>query len=224
MYGWIAPGCLALGLVGCEDAVQPGELAITWRTAGMSCDDGTITRVRARLFDFESATPMAEGEAPCSDGTITLLDLAPESYSLVLEGFQGDCLTHGTRREDIDIGAGELVEVQNLPLDRRQRTIEVIWPFRDGGDCASHAVEQLEIIVVVRGTERRRVPSLCRPGRLVIPGIEPGALSLKLVGYDGNGTAVVQGDAAFVESAFDATCGADIAIEVPLQSCDGPSC
>lgn len=217
-------GLLAIAPLGCEDAVEPGDLEITWRTAGMSCADGAITSVRAAIYEFELAAPVAEGTIDCSAGKLTLAELTPGGYSLVLEGYSGTCLTHDARREDVSIESGALVEVRNVPLDRRTRSLEVAWPFADGQTCAEHGIEQVQISVAVRGTERRRVPSLCQPGRILIPDVDPGALNLTLLAYDANGTAVMRGSAAFVESAFDASCEGEVSVEVPLTLCAGPSC
>lgn len=217
-------GLLLLAPLGCEDAVEPGELEITWRTAGQSCADGAITSVRALLYEFELVEPVAEATVDCGAENLVLPDLAPGGYSLVLEGYRDDCLTHGARREDITVEAGAVSSALNVPLDRRMRSVEVNWPFEDGGSCADHGIEQVQIRVAVRGTERRRVPSLCRPGRLLIPDVEPGALNIRLLAYDANGTAVMQGSVAFVEAAFDATCEGEVSVEVPLSLCAGPSC
>lgn len=217
-------GCLVLTLCGCEDAVEPGELEVTWRTAGLSCADGAITSVRAQLYEYERVEPVADETVECGAGALRLTELVPGGYSLVLQGFQGECLTHDARREDIDIHAGEVASVTNLPLDRRTRSLEVAWPFEGGGTCADYGIQQVQISVAVRGTERRRVPSLCQPGRMVIPDVEPGGLNLTLLAYDANGTAVMRGQAAFVESAFDASCGAQVSVDVQLSLCEGPSC
>lgn len=222
----IKTGLLAAGLlvVGCTDEVEPGELKVTWRTAGLSCADGAITEVRARLYSFRSAEPVAEGTVDCDAREMRLDDLQPGGYSLVLQGYQDGCWTHAARREQVTIRADQEAEALDLPLDRRRRTVALSWAFPDEGGCVEHGVDQIEIEVAVRGTVTRVVPSLCRPGELLIPDVAPGALYLTLLAYDINGTPVMRGQKAFAEGAFDSACEEDVQIEVPLSLCTGPTC
>lgn len=210
--------------VGCAEELEPGALTVTWRTAGLSCADGAITEVRAQLYSFNDTEPLAEGTVACDARSLRIEDLIPGGYSLVLQGFQDKCWTHGARREQVTIRAGEESEAFDLPLDRRRRTVALSWAFPGGGGCVEHGVEQVEIEVAVRGTITRVVPSLCRPGTLLIPDVAPGALYLTLLAYDINGTPVMRGEKAFAEGAFDAVCDAEVEVEVPLLLCTGPTC
>lgn len=214
----------ALAIGGCEVDDDPGRLAITWRTAGQSCEDGAITDVRASLFNYDSPVPMAEVTADCDAGRLVVDNLPKGGYSLLLEGLQGECWTHAARREDIYIRTGLESTVENVPLDRRARDIAVHWPFADGGACVDYGIEQVEVSVVVRGSLVRMVPSLCRPGALLVPGVAPGPLSLTVLAYDVNGTPIMEGSVAFAETAFDAQCEEPVEAEVELSLCDGPSC
>ena len=224
--GLIRAGLMSAGLLsmGCADEVEPGSLTVTWRTAGRSCADGAITEVQALLYSFRARAPVAEAMVPCDSGTVRLDDIKPGGYSLALRGFQGDCWTHGARREDVVVRDDEDAEVIDLPLDRRRRTVSLSWGFPDDGGCVEHGVEQIEIEVAVRGTVTRVVPSLCRAGGLLIPDVAPGALYLTLLAYDANGTPVMRGETAFSEGAFDMQCTEVIDIEVPLSLCEGPTC
>lgn len=214
----------ALALTGCDDEISPGSLTVTWRTAGLSCADGAITEVQARLFTYDSSDPVAEGMVDCASGRLTLDDLRPGGYSLMLQGFQDGCWTHGARREDIAIRSGAESTAANLPLDRRPRDLVLRWPFAEGGTCVDQDIEQVEVEVVVRGSVTRVVPTLCQPGELLIPGVAPGPLYLSLLGYDANGTPIMSGEKAFSESAFEGMCEGDVEIEVQLSVCDGPTC
>lgn len=224
--GLILAGLMSAGLLsmGCTDEVEPGSLTVTWRTAGLSCADGAITEVRALLYSFRARDAVAEGVVSCESGTLQLDDLKPGEYSLELRGFQGECWTHGVRREDVVIRADEEAQAVDLPLDRRRRTVSLSWTFPDDEGCVEHGVEQIEIEVAVRGTVTRVVPSLCRAQELLIPDVAPGALYLTLLAYDANGTAVMRGETAFSEGAFDMQCTELVEVEVPLSLCEGPSC
>lgn len=226
-----SPASLKIGLmiaglitVGCAEELEPGALTVTWRTAGLSCADGAITEVRAQLYSFSDTEPVAEGTVACDARSMRIEDLSPGGYSLVLQGFQDECWTHGARREQVTIRADEEAEALDLPLDRRRRTVALSWAFPAEGGCVEHGVEQVEIEVAVRGTITRVVPSLCRPGTLLIPDVAPGALYLTLLAYDINGTPVMRGEKAFAEGAFDAVCEPEIEVEVPLSVCMGPTC
>ena len=219
--GLMLAGFLA---VGCADEVEPGALTVTWRTAGLSCADGAITEVRAQLYSFSGTEPVAEGTVECDANSLRLDDLKPGGYSLVLQGFQDGCWTHGARREQITIRADDETEAIDLPLDRRRRAVKLSWAFPNEGGCAEQGVEQIEVEVAVRGTITRVVPSLCRPGSLMIPDVAPGSLFLTLLAYDVNGTAVMRGQKAFVEGAFDEICEDVVEVEVPLTRCVGPTC
>jgi hypothetical protein len=98
------------------------------------------------------------------------------------------------------------------------------WPFETGGSCVDEGIEQVEVSVVVRGTVTRVVPTLCQPGELLIPSVAPGPLYLSLLAYDANGTAIMSGEKAFAETAFEAMCEGEVDVEVELSLCDGPTC
>ncbi|MCA9526609.1 MAG: hypothetical protein KC549_09980 [Myxococcales bacterium] len=228
MVGWRGPRALELCalslalLAGCEDEQEPGSVAITWRTTSQSCAQAGLAAVEARLYDFTSVEPIVTERGPCAIGELRIPGVAPGAYALVLRGLgAADCWTHQARTDEVTVHGGETTEVRGLLLARRSRVLEISWDFANGAGCGENGVAQVVVDVIVNGVVERSVPSLCHAAPAYAPGVPPGNLHLRVTGYDGTNTAVMQGE---VEVERYDECAPDLPLRVGLELCEDPGC
>lgn len=218
------PAHLALlALLGCEATEDLGSVAVGWRLAGRTCAEAGLEQVEAALFDYSGVAPRFTTTAACSAGVVTVEGVEPGRYALVLTGREADgCATHAARTDTVRVLEGETTEVPVLLLARRPRTLNVAWPFANEASCLENGVAQVTVEVRVSGLVERRVPALCGSGAVHLPDIPPGALDVRVVGYDQAGIAVATGDQITGDPLE--SCADEVAVEVSLDLCLEPGC
>ena len=136
----------ALLLSGCEPGVlQPGSINARWTLAPNTCESLHIKTIVARAVrDGEAVT---ETTVPCVDtGEILLEGLDPATYSIEIEGFNGDARgTHMESQDSISVLEGQTEQTMELRLVEKQARVHVRWKFADGFGCVDNSITSVAV-------------------------------------------------------------------------------
>ena len=142
---------IALGTLlvsACEPGVlAPGSINARWTLAPNSCDSLHIKAIVARAVrDGETVT---ETTIPCQDtGEILLEGLDPATYTVEIEGFNGDNEPRGTHiesQENISVLEGQTEQTMELRLVEKQAQVHVRWKFADGFGCVDNGITSVAV-------------------------------------------------------------------------------
>lgn len=213
-------------LLACSEPESPGEVEVRWRTGAFSCDEAGVGVVRAELFDFGGAQATASASASCEVRELSLEEVDPGEYSLVLKGLDTNgCWTHEARRDDLVVSSGAEVVVEELALKRRTRPVKVRWPFENELDCPGNGVEQVEITVDVEDRFTEVYTFGCSGLHRDIIGIPEGEARFVVVAYDANGDALAEGVITIEADHFRAEpCKELVEVRVGLSLCEEAGC
>ncbi len=218
------PILLAVG--GCTEPSRPGEVEVRWRTGAFSCSEAGVGEVRAELFDFNKTVPSASASTACDHRELSIEDVEPGDYALVLKGLDDDgCWTHEARRDDLVVPSGGEVEVEELALKRRTRPIRVRWPFANEGDCLGNGVEQVRVTIDVEDRFSEVLTFGCPGFERDIADIPEGEARFEVVALDANGDALAEGSISIDADHFRAEpCKELVEVRVPLVLCEEAGC
>ncbi len=210
----------------CDPPEEPGTLEVSWRTGRLSCAEAGVETVRAELFDFGGAAAAFAAEAGCGDGALTVGDISPGAYSLVLKGMDpSGCWTHEARRDEVSVPAGDTVELAELPLLRRERPLRVRWPFANELDCHGNGVEQVQVTIDIDDRTSQRHVFACPGLAREIPGVPAGDARVTVLAFDATLTPLAMGSVTMSGSDFRAEPCADfVEVRVPMELCAEAGC
>jgi hypothetical protein len=224
--GW-AVVAWGLMLPGCTEAESPGEVEVRWRTGALSCGEAGVGEVRAELFDFgDTEFPSASASTVCEHEKLSIEDVDPGEYALVLKGLDADgCWTHEARRDDLVVSSGEDVVVDELALKRRLRPVQVKWPFANLSDCLGNGVEQVKVTIDVEDRFSEVYTFGCPGLERDIVGVPEGEARFTVVALDGNGDALAEGTVDIDAEQFRASpCEDRVVVLVWLSVCEEAGC
>ncbi len=228
LFAWALPWVgAALLAPGCTEAESPGEVEVRWRTGALSCGEAGVGEVRAELFDFDDTDhPSASASTLCEHLQLSILDVDPGEYALVLKGLDADgCWTHEARRDDLVVSSGEAVVVDDLALKRRVRPIRVKWPFENESDCLGNGIEQVKVTVDVEDHFTEVYTFGCPGLERDIVGIPEGDARFSVVAIDGNGDALAEGTVDIDATQFrEQPCKDRVEVRVGLSVCEEAGC
>ncbi len=138
----------ALLISGCEPGIlQPGSINARWTLSPNTCEKLHLKTIVARAVrDGETVT---ETTVPCTDdGEILLEGLDPATYSIEIEGFNGDSTPRGTHMEsqdNISVLEGQTQQTMELRLLEKQARVHLRWKFADGFGCIDNEITTISV-------------------------------------------------------------------------------
>ena len=138
----------SLLMTACEPGVlAPGAINARWTLAPNTCESLHIKAIVARAIrDGETIT---ETTIPCRDsGEILLEGLDPATYSVEIEGFNGESEPRGTHmesQENISVLEGQTLQTMELRLVEKQARVHVRWKFGDGFGCVDNGISSVAV-------------------------------------------------------------------------------
>lgn len=213
-------------LCACRDQAEPGDLRVAWLTNQGSCRADAVARVAAEVFDFDRPKPVAAVEVACDAGEATVGGVRPGEYTLRLRGIDAaGCWTHEARRDDVEIEAGGVTTLGELPLLRRVRPLRVEWAFAGEEGCRANGVHQVEVVVEVEGGFRRSWLFMCDDGRRELSEVPRGDAQVHVVGFDAGGTPIADGRRSLQRAMrAENPCASFVEVPVALSPCREAGC
>ena len=216
---------VSLTAVGCgEDPADlpPGQIAVSWLVGTSGCAASNIDTVAIFLADGSAATTVHTFD--CEDGEVgrgggvTISSVQPGTYDLVLRGRDTNGFDRfGASYSNVVVRSEGTASVSTVRLSALLATIRVSWYFDNGRLCDYNDVETIEATLFQGEYVEQTQSAPCDSGEMEIDDIEAGSYIVDLVGRDGTGRLVYNGQDSVVVDKGDYA-EADIRLDAIVSS------
>ncbi len=139
-----------LPALGCGDdaPAAPGAIDVKWTLGPVAtCGSLHLTRIEARAYRGTTLENTVSADCPAngSSGTLTIDELTPAKYKVVVEGF--DATDKGTwliESTSLTVSSGKTAESPQLRLEEKPAALIVDWTL-PGGKCATSNIDRVEV-------------------------------------------------------------------------------
>ncbi len=236
-FGWFIAIFTVLGTAfsGCGSTSEgPGIVQVEWRVEGTTCQKAGIEAVRLDLF--QDSELMFSQDGICSAGSLTMPEIDPGRYDVVLSGLSADDLAiYEATYEGLRVKEGTTPSTpdEDLVLRLKLGTVQLRWTLpSDNPLCGFNDVSQVEVNIAQASsmlnlfsgtfpcdpgsTSSDALPAPLIDGWIVVSDILPGDVEILLYGLDSDGDRNFKGEESATVSV-----GGSLQLKVALEPCSG---